>query len=165
MKLSNTSIPKSLEECYEEDSISKELWQWSEWLKSWGLKVLGLLIVIGIISTIGDAVQMADIDEDLVIYTVISSIISWGLYAFIEFCAYNVLALLIAALASIVQNSKIAANVALYSTSKDECSLNDEKESSDVQKKAEKETVQHSWLCHSCGKMRTKTPCPYCGNE
>ncbi len=23
----------------------------------------------------------------------------------------------------------------------------------------------HKWLCSACGKMRDKSPCPYCGNE
>ena len=39
-----------------------------------------------------------------------------ALYAFLEYCAYHILALLIGALASIVQNTKISANVALYNT-------------------------------------------------
>ena len=164
MLFSKNKIPKSLKECYEEDSVSVNLWHWSDWLKSWGGKVLGVLIVVGIIFTIAEAIQVADIDKDLVVFTVINSIIIWGLYAFLEYCAYNVLSLLVAALASIVQNSKISANIALYSAAKDEHLLTDEKETSNIQKKDEK-VSGHSWICNSCGKMRTKSPCPYCGNE
>ena len=24
---------------------------------------------------------------------------------------------------------------------------------------------EHKWMCNSCGKLRDKSPCPYCGNE
>ena len=47
-------IPTSLEECYEVDAVSKKLSQWADWLKIWGKRVLIILIVFGIFSTIED---------------------------------------------------------------------------------------------------------------
>lgn len=44
------------------------------------------------------------------------SIIQWGIYAFLEYCTYHVLALLIGALASIVQNTKVHTDIALYNS-------------------------------------------------
>ena len=182
MALSNKRIPKSLEECYEEDVVSKDLWMWSQRLVEWGKEVLGTLIVIGSISTIIDAVEMADINEDLVIYTVISSITTWGLYSLIEFCTYNVLSLLVTALASIVQNSKITANVALYNAAKDVVEVEEVKvEKKEVKKPkpsvsdniaaepkpAEKQSDERMIKCPSCGQIQKKdrTWCYNCGQK
>ena len=163
-------IPTSLKECYETDDVSRKLSQWADWLKIWGKRVLIILLIFGIFSTIEDAIAMADIDEDLVVLTIISSLASWGLYAFIEYCTYNAIALLVLALATIVQNTKITAYTTLYNASKSE----PEKQSENIastetaETKSEnivKKEVKHSWRCNSCGKMRTESPCPNCGNE
>lgn len=163
-------VPTSLEECYEPDDVSRKLLQWADWLKIWGKRVLIILLIFGIFSTIEDAVAMADIDEELVVFTIISSLASWVLYAFIEYCTYNAVSLLVLALATIVQNTKITAYTTLYNASKSE----PEKQSENivtneiVETKPEnivKKEVKHSWICNSCGKMRTGSPCPNCGNE
>ena len=114
---SEKQIPKTLSECTSPDATASNLHYWSEKLENWGQILFVILIIIGIISTIVDTVNMADIDEDMAFATCITSAITWALYAFIEYCAYHVLALLISALASITQNTIISANVALYEAS------------------------------------------------
>lgn len=111
-------IPTSLNECRQEDATVNNLHKWAERLENWGRSLFVILIIIGIICTIIDTVIMLDNDEDMALATCISSVITWGLYAFIEYCAYHVLALLISALASITQNTIVSANVALYEASK-----------------------------------------------
>ena len=37
--------------------------------------------------------------------------------------------------------------------------------SQQVEKAKEPQESEHKWLCDSCGKLRDKSPCPYCGNE
>ena len=37
--------------------------------------------------------------------------------------------------------------------------------SQQVEKAKEPQKSEHKWLCNSCGKLRDKSPCPYCGNE
>ena len=49
-----------------------------------------------------------------------TTLIDWAWYAFIEKAAYLVSALILRALGNIVQNTKVAANVALYNASKKE---------------------------------------------
>lgn len=34
-----------------------------------------------------------------------------------------------------------------------------------IAENAVKPNVGHKWLCNSCGKLRDKSPCPYCGNK
>ena len=163
-------VPTSLEECYEIDDVSRKLSQWADWLKVWGKRVLIILLIFGIFSTIEDAVAMADIEEELVAFTIISSLASWGLYAFIEYCTYNAVALLVLALATIVQNTKTTAYTALYNASKSESKNGPENVVSTEMfetktKDVAKKEVKHSWLCNNCGKLRTESPCPNCGNE
>ena len=163
-------VPTSLEECYEVDAVSKKLSQWADWLRIWGKRVLIILIVFGIFSTIEDAVDMADIDEELVVFTIITSLASWVLYAFIEYCTYNAVALLVLALATIVQNTKITARTILYNASKSETNKETENvvatEIAEIkEKKVVRNETKHSWRCNNCGKMRTESPCPHCGNE
>ena len=110
-------IPKTLNDCVKPDATVANLHTWAERLESWGKFLFKALIVIGIISTIFDAVEVSDVDEELILGAIITSATSWALYAFIEYCAYHVLALLVSALASITQNSIISANVALLEAS------------------------------------------------
>ena len=163
MSSSEKKVPKSLKECYATDNVSSNLWSWSEWLEVWGGRVLVILIIIGIISTIGQAIQVADIDEDLVFITVITSMITWILYAFIEYCAYHVLSLLIASLATIVLNTRITANVAIYNVAKEEGLFNEKPEThtSPTTKQTsayslsklanEKTNSNGAWICKECG--------------
>ena len=113
-------VPQSLSECTAQDKTATNLHIWAERLEKWGSILFGLLILVGIISTITQTIEVADINEDLAFSACITSLITWGLYAFIEYCAYHALALLVSALASITQNTIITANVALYEASKNE---------------------------------------------
>lgn len=110
-------IPKTLNDCVIPDATVANLHSWAERLESWGRFLFRALIVIGVISTIFDAIEAADVDEELIAGAIITSAISWALYAFIEYCAYHVLALLVSALAIITQNTAISANVALLEAS------------------------------------------------
>ena len=115
---SEKQIPKTLSECTRPDATASNLHHWSEKLENWGQILFALIVVFGIIATIVETVNMVDINEDMAFATAITSAATWALYAFIEYCAYHVLALLISALASITQNTIISANVALYEASK-----------------------------------------------
>lgn len=111
-------IPQNLSECIKPDETVTNLHTWAERLEYWGSILFGLLIAIGIVSTIIETIEVANINEDLAFSACVTSLITWGLYAFIEYCAYHALALLISALGSITQNTIITANIALYEASK-----------------------------------------------
>ncbi len=162
------TVPTSLKECYEVDEVSKKLSQWADWLKIWGKRILIIMLVFGVFSTIEDAIAMADIEEEMVVFTIITSLASWALYAFIEYCTYNAVSLLVLALATIVQNTKITACVSLYNASKEEPVVAEEEPKTTAEVKVVKEVTKetaHSWRCSNCGTMRTQSPCPNCGNE
>ena len=110
-------IPRSLQECTYPNEAAYNLYAWAERLKAWGQKLLYVLLVIGLISSIIDAVNIAEVNEDQAFTVFLASAFSWALYAIIEFCAFHVLALLVNALATITQNTAVTANVALYESS------------------------------------------------
>ncbi len=172
------TIPKNLEECYETDNMTRNLWVWAERLEQWGLAICVLMAIIGVIEIISTGIQVAEILDDYnnneytgyysVSDAVFDCLLNWVFYCFLEFCVYHMLALIVGSLATIVQNTKINANVALYNAAKDdgEQSAKDDGEQS---KKDDRENANipqskptHKWLC-KCGKMITSTPCPYCG--
>lgn len=131
----NTKIPKTLSDCIYPDATVSNLHTWAERLETWGKIVFYILIGIGILSTIVEGIATGEYLENLDEYfsrqdlaaagmeipsvfdVVVSSIIKWAFFAFIEYCSYHVLALIVSALASITQHTIISANVALYESS------------------------------------------------
>jgi len=163
-------VPETFEECYQTDAVSNNLWNWAGWLETWGKRLLIFLIIFGVFASIKVAIEFADVDEELAVYNCINSIVQWLLYAFLEYCAYHVLALLISALASIVQNSKISADVALYNAAKQENILkteeNKDANASVVPASAGKKINSGDyWRCKVCGTKNEihKQYCKDCG--
>lgn len=114
-------IPRTLNECLEQDGTATNLHCWSERLEELGQIVLVLMIIAGIIFTIIEAATAAKLDEETVVPTVLLSLMKWGLYAFLEYCIFTVFSLLLGALAKITQNTIISAKVALYESRRNEC--------------------------------------------
>ena len=134
-------IPKSFKDCYKADGITQNLWLWCERLEKWGKILFWILIVIGIVDTIiagNNAHQLIEqigaetveeireasaemsIEIPTVFEAVVNNLLSWTLYSFLEYCAYHILALLVGSLATIVQHTKITANITLYNSAKAE---------------------------------------------
>jgi len=163
-------MPKNLNECTAPDSTVTNLHFWSERLENWGRIFFGILIIVGIISTIADTAMMAETSDDLVFPTLLTSAVKWGLYAFIEYCAYHALALLISALALITHNTMISANVALLESSKtNDYVVEPKSETEETTLFEEVETNTHIkiWNCSNCGaknKESSKT-CWYCNSK
>lgn len=114
------SVPKSFEECYKKDNVSTNLWQWGERIEKLGRIFFFILIIAGpVISAVIGAYdeEYGEFDwDDFNFGAYFLTLLSYALYAFIEYCVYHVLALLFCSLASIVQNNNITANIALYNS-------------------------------------------------
>ena len=176
-------IPKSLSECTQLSEPTKNLYTWAEQLECWGEWLLYALVVIGIISTLSATFEMADINDDLVFSTLLTSAVTWALYAFIEYCAYHALALLLNALATITHNTAITANVALYEASRNRDSSASEQHDSSIPCSASSaqptdiaNTAPHApysgtsnspgtWVCTGCGTHNSMNygQCKKCG--
>ena len=169
-------IPKNLSECIKPDATTTNLHLWAERLENWGKVLFIILIIVGIISTIADTIEVADsISEDAAVGTCISTAINWGLYAFIEYCVYHVLALLISALASITQNTVVSANVALYEASQNHPETNPAQTASASKSVfsdrptsfARTATPDGMWTCKNCNTNNSLNygQCKKCGQN
>ncbi len=127
----NKEIPKNMDDCIKPDSVSTNLWVWCERLEKWGKILFWILLIGGLILSISSSIVEKEViireatywsDAETEVRTTfdfelfIPLLLDTALYAFLEYCAYHIIALLVGALASIVQNTKISANVALYNT-------------------------------------------------
>lgn len=116
-------VPKTLNDCIKPDSTSKKLWDGAEKLEEWGYILFSFIIIYGIIITIStgittyQTISIADEDNATLatLLSVLKSIFTFGLYAFIERCIFYAITLLVDALASIVQNTNVYTNLSLYS--------------------------------------------------
>lgn len=118
--------PKSLAECLKPDLVTNTLWSWAERLEKLGKILFYLVIVSGIIVTLTASITFVEVEyyswteteTHFSFEAFLIGIFDTALYAFIEYCAYNVLALLISALANITQSTKVAARILEYTSLK-----------------------------------------------
>ena len=172
-------IPKTLDDCIRENTVVSELRVWVERIEKWGIILLTILIIVGVVSTIIEAVSVAEINEDMVFPTIVSSLITWGFYAAIEYFAFQFFALLISALATITQHTVISAQVALFESTKNSTNPDNTKtdapqaakSAQETQPKTGDETIikpifneDNSWKCPACGRnnVATRTTCWCC---
>lgn len=114
------SIPRDLNDCCSADSTSRELWRIAEKVESWGVFLLIGIIILGLIISVGTATTANEMFDGSAFSAFMYSAIIWIIIAIIEFIGYHLIALFIRAVASIVQNTRVSANVALYTTYKSE---------------------------------------------
>lgn len=176
---SGKEIPKNLSDCIKPDSTVVNLHTWAERLERLGKILFFVLVVVGFIASFMDAshaMQTNDYynggyenDSTAWIVTFITSVFSWALYAFIEYCVYHVLALLIDALASITKNTIVSANVALLTESRTEELRKENQDTSSAQENLEQParyTTPSRWMC-SCGQTNdaSASVCRSCGKS
>ena len=108
-------IPTGLSQCTQASPVASNLWLWAKRLETLGKVLFWIIILIGVIETgvLISAANDAKAESGELFDVLFSQIVKYSLSAFIEYCSYHVLALLVGSLASIVQNSKISADVAL----------------------------------------------------
>ena len=109
------TIPRSLLECTETDDVSSSLWRWKATLeKPVALTFLCLNIIAGFIT--GMIIADQNNDESYFLLALSAGVVG-GIIAYYFFRA---IALLIGALASNVENTRVSADVALYEAAKRE---------------------------------------------
>ena len=160
------TVPKNLKECYQTDSVTHNLWTWAERLEKFG-QIFAIFVLIAII-IVAFALLIDSGDGWIFLLFLITAPLS----AFLEYISFHILALLIGSLASIVQHTKITANLNLYNSSK-EYTTNDNTEKSAHGEnnktnitKSSSSVIQPPYWCANCG---TEGPfedkCPQCGRR
>ena len=112
------NVPRDLEDCCFTDDTARELWRIAELVESWGAFLLIAILVLGTVVSISTTSFMSRIAEGSGFTAFLCSAIVWGILAVLVYAGCHLISLTIRALASIVQNTRVSANVALYTTSK-----------------------------------------------
>ena len=172
------NIPHSLEECTQTGETAAKLYQFASQLEKWGNRLLIILMIAGILFTIVNIIGLIDVNEALIIPTLISSVLSWSIYTAIAFFAYHLFAILIRALASITENTTITANVALWEASKKAMPAKELPKKPQSAPAADQPAApaappppvvyeDGSWSCPNCGQknLSTRTTCWRCDHQ
>ena len=111
-------IPQTLSDCVQPNPTVSNLHLWAERLENWGHILFCIIVVIGLLVSFYVASLAADeaygSEEGIAFVFAFSvSALAWALCAFLEYCGYHAIALLISALACITQNTMITADIAL----------------------------------------------------
>ena len=117
-------VPETLNDCIRPDGLSLNLRAWAQRTEKIGQILLVCLVIIGIIDTVSIGVTtyqelniMGNASDEAVVATcfaIIGNILWFVLYILIEYGIFRAIALLIAALARIVENTTISANLKIY---------------------------------------------------
>ncbi len=174
LKYGKKKVPKTLRQCYAEDRVSGELWEWYNKVETLGHGLMVVLIICAVIATFyngffhyetstsyyGGVSTELEFGFDFI--SLIVTAFMWSVYVLIEYVVFRMCALALSSLASIVQNTKISADVSLYNASrlleadKGEEADKVQKETTKNQKTKSflteiKKTDGRKWICDVCG--------------
>ena len=123
--MDTNQVPQTFDDCIKNaksDWLAQELWHWAERLKKIGLVLFWILIACGIIVSIVSSLVLAESYRDEISFNLtvfLTTIITYALYAFLEFCFYHILSLLLHAASNIVMNVSLTADLAMLNSQKD----------------------------------------------
>ncbi|MBO4954579.1 MAG: hypothetical protein J6D04_05505 [Clostridia bacterium] len=147
-----SSIPKTLKECYEENELVARLWKTCDNIEFVGRIIFGVVLIIGFIVALVFGIYDGAIGEFVIVFAI--SFVG----ALFECLIYKFIAMRFASLASLVQNTRISANVTLYRER--ECVTGEvvknkvEAEVQEIENADEQEYDQESWWntwqCNKC---------------
>lgn len=115
----NEPLPKSKEECCRIDPVSSNLWVWAKKLENIGVFLMIAILVIGIFtcarsSYVVEYSKYGVANEIFSFKLFISLYVNQILYAVLCYVAHHSVAVIIGAIASIVQNTRISARISEY---------------------------------------------------
>ena len=156
----------TVDECVQNDRLSNNLWTWAHRLETLGMALFVFLLVFGIYAAVqGATVEVekgyyytyTETEFDFGVFSI--ELVNWAFYAFVEYCLYHVVALLIGALAGIYQNTKAAARLQEYHIRKGEGTFGGGKRpSSAAEEKPSPVAEVDPWLtCPQCGTRQSAT--------
>ncbi len=110
----NNLIPKSVEECYATDEVTRALLKWSQDILLWGKIFIILTCGGGLLTAI-----LAGMEAESFLAFVVA-LLPFAFSALVEYWVFKFLSFIIYVIASFHENSAITANVALYRAAKEE---------------------------------------------
>ena len=127
---SNYKSPASVEDSVKTDKIIDGLWRWCYGIERLGMILFIIIIIIGIVTSIFAGIEQesvsyfGEINYTFNFVKFLTSLLSSAIGAFIEYCIYHAVALLMGALASITQHTKATAKLLEYQLTKSKTTEN-----------------------------------------
>lgn len=104
----NELPPTTLEDCIRKDTVISNLWEWARRIEIYGKLLMILTILIGVLLSFTTS---SSYTGDFSMISCITNLVTYGIGAFVEYCTYHVIALLIGSLARIVQSNRTMAKL------------------------------------------------------
>lgn len=100
--------PTTIEDCTRQDTVIINLWEWARRVEIYGKVLMIGIIIIGVLLSFTTS---NDYTGEFSMTSCVTNIVTYGIYAFVEYCTYHVIALLIGSLARIVQSNRTMAKL------------------------------------------------------
>ena len=164
----NKKVPQSIADCIAPDSLSLNLWRWCQRVETFGWIMATVVIILGFIQSIQAASAVQELEtlygrdkQSFDVWVFLLGLLETAIKAFITYCSFHSVALLLGAISSIVQNTRISADLALLnSMSKPELPV---KKCEDE----EKSVAAKTWVCKNCKAVNSSNSifCASCGEN
>lgn len=159
-------MPRDFDECMQTSPIAENLWKWAGRLDLFCKIVFWILTGIFALLFIG-AINMGIRGRNAAyaVGTIFSTVLLWAICILLEYFIFHSIALLMGGVASIVQHSKVSANIALLSNkiiNKGEETINKESNEKIMNTKG-----VEVWKCPKCGteNLNSAVYCYSCGQH
>ncbi len=107
----------SKNDCISSNNTINNLWNWARKLEMFGIVGIFVLLAIGIITSISSAKTVEQVyshtKETFSASIFIVTLLQWIIYAFIEYCSFHAVALIISAIGNITYNTMVTAKASL----------------------------------------------------
>ncbi len=157
-------VPQSIADCIAPDSLSLNLWRWCQRVETFGFVMMAVVIFLGFIQSIQAASAVQELEtlygkdkQSFDVWVFLLALLETAVKAFVTYCAFHCVALLLGAISSIVQNTRISADLALLnSMSNPELSIDNEKN-----------VAAKTWVCKNCKAVNSANSifCTSCGEN
>ena len=162
------SIPTSLSQCTQENPTATDIRRWAAWIESIGQVLVSIIAIAGGLLTL--VLFIVSIQESFfsALLMLVILAITFTVICFVTYLGYHLPALIIGALASIVQSTTVSANVALLSASQaydtSDTSNKDAHAPVSTPKPFIRPQPKDSWVC-TCGQRNDflNQTCKNCG--
>lgn len=111
------TIPKDIGNCLDTDRLSEAIWAWGRKVEKKGRTIMWVIIIVGIIVSVVLGTILGNDGRERG-WIVVIGIFIIVIIALITYSVYSTISMLICAIASINQNTRMSADLALYHCSK-----------------------------------------------
>lgn len=164
----NKKVPQSIADCIAPDTLSLNLWRWCQRVETFGFVMMAVVIFLGFTQSIQAASAVQELEtlygrdkQSFDILVFLLGLLETAVKAFVTYCAFHSVALLLGAISSIVQNTRINADLALLNSMS-----NPELPVTNCEDKEKKVTAE-TWVCKNCKAVNSANSifCTSCGEN